>query len=49
MTEEDREEIIELETILIALDDKVHRIQEVLQREHDRLNKLKERCDKCGG
>jgi len=48
MTSEDKEEIIELETILIALDDKIHRIQEILYKERSRLNALKKRCAKCG-
>ena len=43
MTPEDKEELIELETILIALDDKLHRIQSVLTREHIRLKEIKER------
>ena len=46
MTSEDKEELIELETILIALDDKIHRIQELLIRVNLRLAKVKKRCDK---
>ena len=49
MEEADKEELIDIETIVIALDNKIHRIQELLNREHIRLDGLKERCDKCGG
>ena len=39
------EELIELETILIALNDKQHRIQEILNRAKLRLQALKDKDD----
>jgi hypothetical protein len=45
VTEEDRQEMINLETILIALDDKIHRIQAILHREMKRLKELKEKYE----
>jgi len=37
-----KEEIVELKTITVLLDDKLHRIQDILSRVNKRLDKVEE-------
>jgi len=49
MTSKDREEVIELETILIAVNDKLHRIQEDFLKIKTILNNTQKRIDVLKG